>query len=156
MITRQYPHSRLQNFHEKTKSEVTKNIVNLYLEAIQANIEPVTIASLFSKSVDFYIPGNTNEVSWVGRRKGRIGVTNFIRDLRSAIEPVDFSIHSILVNDEEAVALGGLKSRVNHTGELIESEFAIEFKVQNALIIRYRLYEDSFALAQAVDLSKPD
>lgn len=59
MINQQYPHSSLQNSQQKTKSEVTENIVHLYLEAIQSNIDPASIASLFSKSVDFYIPGNT-------------------------------------------------------------------------------------------------
>lgn len=151
MIIRQYPHSALQDSQEKTKSEVTKNILNLYLEAIQSNIAPASIASLFSKSVDFYIPGDNEGVSWAGRRQGRIGVTHFIQDLRKNIELVDFTIRSILVDGEEAVALGALKSRVHRTGELIESEFAIEFVVQNALIVRYRLYEDSFAVAQAVN-----
>lgn len=87
---------------------------------------------------------------WVGRRKGRVGVTNFIRDLRTKIDPIDFSVRSTLVDGERAVALGSLKSRVDQTGRLIESEFALEFEVRNGLIVRYRLYEDSFAVAQAV------
>lgn len=151
MITQQYPHSSLQNSSQKTKSEVTENIVHLYLEAIQSNIDPASIASLFSKSVDFYIPDNTEEVSWAGRRKGRIGVTNFIRDLRSKIEPIDFTIRSTNVDGEEAVSLGTFKSRINSTGKLIKSEFAIKFKVRNALIVRYRFYKDRFTVSQAVN-----
>ncbi|MCW9705545.1 nuclear transport factor 2 family protein [Fodinibius salsisoli] len=153
MINQQYPHSSLQSSQQKTKTEVTENVVNLYLEAVRSNIDPASIASLFSKSVDFYIPGNTEDVPWVGRRKGRVGVTNFIRDLRTKIEPIDFSVRSTLVDDEQAVALGSLKSRVNDTGQIIESEFAIEFEVRNGLIVRYRLYEDSFAVAQAVNVN---
>jgi ketosteroid isomerase-like protein len=43
--------------------------------------------------------------------------------------------------------------RVKRTGQLIESEFAIDLKVRSGLIVRYRLYEDSFAVAQAVNIS---
>jgi hypothetical protein len=106
MVNQQYPHPSLQHSQQKTKSEVTANTVHLYLEAIQSNIDPASIASLFSKGVDFYIPGNTEAVPWAGRHKGRIGVTNFIRNLRTKIETVDFLVRSILVDGEQAHIFG--------------------------------------------------
>ena len=44
---------------------------------------------------------------------------------------------------------GEFASRIKKNGKVIESEFAFEFTVQDRLIVRYRLFEDSFAVAQA-------
>jgi hypothetical protein len=54
-----------------------------------------------------------------------------------------------VVEGEKAVALGEFASRVKKTGNVIESEFAFEFTVQDGLIVRYRLFEDSFAVSRA-------
>jgi ketosteroid isomerase-like protein len=89
-------------------------------------------------------------VPWIGRRQGRQGVAAFFRDLRQRVEPIRFEIRSIVVEGEKAVALGELESRVKSTGNVIESEFAIEFTVRDSMIVRYRLFEDSFAVARAV------
>jgi ketosteroid isomerase-like protein len=54
-----------------------------------------------------------------------------------------------VVEGEKAVALGEFASQVKKTGNVIESEFAFEFTVQDGLIVRYRLFEDSFAVSRA-------
>lgn len=51
---------------------------------------------------------------------------------------------------DRVVALGALASRVLRTGKLIESEFCFDVTVEKGEIIRFRLFEDSFAVAQAV------
>lgn len=135
---------------DKISSDVTRNVVQQYFDRIQSGAEPEAIAALFSEDVDWNIPGNVDLVSWIGRRKGRVGVANFIRDLREQDQPIRFEIRSIVVAEEKAVALGEFASRVKKTGKVIESEFAFEFTVQDGLIVRYRLFEDSFAVAQAV------
>ncbi len=132
------------------EEEVVRRIVNRYFEMVGTGEDPESIASLFSENVDWNIPGHTALVPWIGRRTGRCGVAQFFYDLREQVEPVRFDLHSIVVEKDRAVALGELASRVRDTGRVIESEFAIEFTVRDALIIRYRLYEDSFAVAQAV------
>lgn len=133
-------------------SQVTWNTVDRYFAKIASGEEPEMIASLFSEDIDWDIAGDVDRVPWIGRRKGRTGVADFFRDLRKWIEPVRFNIRSTVIDGEEAVTVGELVSRVKSTGATIESEFAINFTVrtQDALIIRYRLFEDSFAVARAV------
>lgn len=135
---------------KQASSDVTRTVVKQYLDRIQSSAKPEAIAALFSEDVDWNIPGDVDLVSWIGRRKGRNGIADFIRDLREQDEPIRFEIHSIVVEGEKAVTLGEFASRVKKTGKVIESEFAIEFTVQDGLIARYRLFEDSFAVAQAV------
>lgn len=48
-----------------------------------------------------------------------------------------------------AIALGELESRVKSTGKLIVSEFAFDLTFRDGLIVRFRMFEDSFAVAQA-------
>ena len=129
---------------------VTRRAVNELFEKLQAGATPESIATLFSEDVDWHIPGDVDLVPWIGRRQGRLGVAAFFRDLRQRVEPLRFEIRSIVVEGDKAVALGELESRVKSTGNVIETEFAIAFTVRDALIVRYRLFEDSFAVARAV------
>lgn len=61
-----------------------------------------------------------------------------------------FRVRTILVDGPNAVALGDVRSRVRTTGKLIELEFATKFTVDNGMITRYVLFEDSWQVAQAV------
>ncbi|QYO66955.1 nuclear transport factor 2 family protein [Leptolyngbya sp. 7M] len=134
---------------QQISSDVTRTVVKQYFDRLQSGAEPEAIAALFSEDIDWNIPGNINSVLWIGRRKGRSGVADFIRELREQDEPIRFEIRSIVVEGEQAVALGNFASQIRKTGNIIESEFALEFIVQAGLIVRYRLFEDSFAVAQA-------
>ncbi|WNZ25804.1 nuclear transport factor 2 family protein [Leptolyngbya sp. NK1-12] len=134
---------------EKTNIDETRTIVKQYFDRIQSGAEPEAIAALFSEDVDWHIPGNVDLVPWIGRRKGRVGVADFIRELREQDQPIQFEIHAIVVEGEKAVALGEFASRLKKTGNIIESEFAFEFTIQDGLIVRYRLFEDSFAVSKA-------
>ncbi|WNG30925.1 nuclear transport factor 2 family protein [Cystobacter fuscus] len=131
----------------------TRALANAYLERLRAGAEPDVIASLFSEEVDWHIPGDTQRVPWIGRRKGRVGVADFFRALRAQIEPLRFEVRSLVVEGEEAVVLGALESRVRITGKVIDSEFAQHLRGRDGLIVRYRLFEDSFAVARAMDAS---
>jgi ketosteroid isomerase-like protein len=127
----------------------TRQTIERLFERITASAAPEEIASEFSEEIDWDIAGDVEGVSWIGRRYGRSGVADFFRELRERIEPVRFHIRSIVAEGEQAVALGELTSRVKATGKTIESEFAIEFVVRGDLIVRYRLFEDSFAVSRA-------
>ncbi len=61
-----------------------------------------------------------------------------------------FVVLDILAQDSRVIALGDLESRVRATGKLIRSEFAFDFTVEDGQITRFRLFEDSHAVAQAV------
>src|SRR5262245_58803108 len=136
--------------HGRDGDETTRSTLTQLSETLHAEAAPESIAALFSEDVDWLIPGDVELVPWIGRRQGRQGVAAFFRDLRQRVEPIRFEIRSIVVEGEKAVALGELESRVKSTGNVIESEFAIEFTVRDSLIVRYRLFEDSFAVARAV------
>ncbi|SNB64200.1 hypothetical protein SAMN07250955_10449 [Arboricoccus pini] len=115
-----------------------------------ANAENVEeIAELISDDVDWYVAGDIGQVPWIGRRNGKSGAANFYAQIRAEITSERFELKDMLVQGNRVLAIGELASRVNRTGKLIESEFIFDFVVEQGVITRFRLFEDSFAVAQA-------
>lgn len=113
--------------------------------------EPVEkIAELVSEQVDWFVAGDTSIVPWIGRKVGKAGTAEFYAQIREQIASEAFEVQEILSQGNRVIALGALASRVVRTGKLIESEFCFDFTVENGEITRFRLFEDSFAVAQAV------
>lgn len=128
----------------------TLEVVEHFYGTVAAGASPETIADLFSTDAIWDMPGAVHLVSWIGPRKGREGVAAFFRELRENIEPLSFSITSILTEGEKAATFGNLRSRVKRTGKVIETRFATEFTVHDGKIVTYRFFEDSYAVAEAV------
>lgn len=135
---------------ERTGEEgATRRVVERYFALLAAGAAPEEIAALFGEEVDWDIPGDLARVPWIGPRRGRAGVADFFRALELGIEPGRFEVRSLLVQGNEAAALGELVSRVRGSGVPVESEFVIWFRVEKGEIVHYRLLEDSFAVARA-------
>lgn len=107
------------------------------------------IAELVSEDVDWFVAGDLSVVPWIGQKIGKAGAAEFYSQIRSEITSERFELKDILSQGKRVVAIGELASRVNKTGKLIESEFVFDFIVENGLITRFRMFEDSFAVAQA-------
>lgn len=114
-----------------------------------ASETPQDISALFSEDVDWDIAGDVDAVSWIGRKTGRKGVADFYQAICDLLVSERFEVKDILVQGERAIALGELESRVKSTGKLIVSEFAFDLTIRDGLIVRFRMFEDSFAVAQA-------
>lgn len=107
------------------------------------------IAALVSDDVDWFVAGDLSVVPWIGRKVGKSGATEFYAQIRTEIVSERFELKDILSQGNRVVAIGELASRVRKTGKLIESEFVFDFVVESGLITRFRMFEDSFAVAQA-------
>ena len=129
-------------------SENTRKIVSRFFEHVGGSAEADTIASLFNDEVDWKVPGDEH-IPWVGRKTGRVGVVAFIRDLRKFTTPIRVSIRTLIVEGENAVGLLDLETRITSTGKTIRTEAAFAFTVRDDLIVRFRLFEDSYAVSQA-------
>jgi uncharacterized protein len=119
------------------------------LAEIGSGAEPDEIAALFSADVQFEVPGDVGALPWIGRRTGRGAVSDFIRGTRRLMERVRFDVKGILADEDRAVIFGELASKVNATGKIIESPFALILYVSGGKITRFQMLEDSFAVSQA-------
>jgi ketosteroid isomerase-like protein len=95
------------------------------------------------------IQGDEGALPWIGRRKGRSAVADFLRGVRTKTEPVRFDITEILASDARAVIVGDFATKLTATGKMIECDIAIILTVKDGLIARFQMLEDSFAVSKA-------
>lgn len=137
-----------------TETIQTRKIINSFYQAL-ANRELAVLTQLFAEEIDWDIPGNEELAPWLGKRTKRTEVKDFFKLLWQSIEPITAQIDHILVEDNFAIATGHFSSRMNRSGQIYSSMFSAHFTVKDALIIRYRLQEDSYGLVEALMLPIP-
>jgi ketosteroid isomerase-like protein len=127
----------------------TRQVVDTYLQRLAAG-EAEALAALLAEPVDWEIPGDLAAAPWLGRRTTRAGVADYLRLLRASVEPIGVEIQHLLVDGEVAVVVGEFSSRMLATGTVVESPFSMLFVVRDGLVVRFRLLEDSHAVAEAL------
>src|SRR5688500_2341464 len=130
-------------------TSATRETVEAFFRRL-ASRESEQIAELFSDPVDWFIPGNEALAPWLGRCGTRDDVAGFFRLLFANVEPLRAEVQQVLVDGETAIATGEFASRMLATGKVIESMFFTHFTVRDRQIVRYRLLEDSHAVAVAL------
>lgn len=126
------------------------DVVNRLFQGLRTGTAPADLAKFFDEQADWFIPGDVNNVPWIGKKVGRAGFEEFYRQLSKYIKPEKFEISDILVKANRVIVLGYLESRVKATNKLIASEFCFDILVRNGLITRYHMFEDTFAVSSAV------
>ena len=126
----------------------TLHLAQEFLRRMGSGAEPAEIANLFSENMEWEIAGDTGVLPWIGRKSGRVAVTNFVKDSRAMIERISFEVQDILAGNNRAVILGSLASKLKRTGKVLKTDFAIVLTVANGEIVRFQMLEDSFGVSQ--------
>nr|WP_235747363.1 hypothetical protein [Nocardia coffeae] len=71
-------------------------------------------------------------------------------------EQVGTVIERILVDGPDAVVLGEICQTARPTARAYRSRFALHLTIENGLIVRYHVYEDTLAVARAFDTQDPE
>jgi ketosteroid isomerase-like protein len=130
-------------------SNTNLQVAKSFLSKLGTGASPNEVALLFSPDLEWNVPGDVGVLPWVGHNSGRKAVTEFVRDSRSMLEAMSFEVHDVLANDERAVILGSLASRSKHTGNIVDTAFAIILTIVGGEITNFLMLEDSFAVSQA-------
>lgn len=120
-----------------------------FLAKLGGGASPAEMAALCVDDLDWNIPGDSSAQPWIGARRGSAALADFVRDAAGAITREGLDIHDILASSTRAVIVGHLQSRINATGKLIDSPFAIVMTFAGDKIASFLLLEDSFAVAAA-------
>lgn len=132
-----------------TTEQQTLNTVQNYLGALgQRDLEKLLI--FFPENVDWFIPGNENVAPWLGKKNTKKEIKAFFELLWANTEPLSANIDPIFTEGNRAVVTGEFTSRMTKTGKTYETLFSIHISLENNLIVRYRLLEDSYALVNAL------
>src|SRR5271163_1375200 len=124
-------------------------IAQKLLEGISSGQNPAEIAALFDADLVFEIQGDDGVLPWIGRRTGRQAAADFVRDIRTLTEPVTFDVEDILASDSRVAIIGALQTRIEATGKITASQFAIILTIKGDVVTRFQMLEDSFDVSKA-------
>ena len=132
----------------------TRQTVNELLRRVAAG-DPEQIAQLYADEVDWRLDWPDGDYSqtvpWIRHRSTRAGVADHFRLIGEHHVPGESSarVDAVLVDGADAVVLGELRNTAKPTGRRYVAAFALHLTVEDGLINRHHVYEDSLAVARA-------
>ncbi|WP_406008357.1 nuclear transport factor 2 family protein [Streptomyces sp. NBC_00637] len=126
--------------------------------------DPEHIAALYAERSDWKLDWPQAEhgrarsaTPWIRRRATRADVADHYRELAEHHVPGQAAteIERVLVDGEDAVVLGEIRQTARSTGRAYRARFALHLTVEDGLVTRHHVYEDSLAVARAFG-SEPD
>ena len=127
----------------------TEKITEQFIDYL-SNRDLSNLVNLFSESIQWEVPGNSEKAAWLGKRSSKPEIEEFFKILWSATEPLSAHIDKIFIADDQAVITGQFSTKMLKTNKVVDSMFFINLVVQNHEIITYKLLEDSFAVSEAL------
>ncbi|MCI2419074.1 nuclear transport factor 2 family protein [Saccharopolyspora sp. K220] len=110
---------------------------------------------MFAEDVDWVLNwpvGGHPAVPWIRPRSTRAEVADHFRAIADCHVPEKAagSASRILVDGADAVVLGDIRQTVKATGRPYTALCALHLTVEDGLITRYAVYEDSLTVAEAL------
>ncbi|MGX1777167.1 nuclear transport factor 2 family protein [Nocardia brasiliensis] len=144
------------------EASATRAVVAELLGRIGAG-DVEAIAALYAPVSDWKLDWPEDEhgraaTPWIRHRATRADAAEHFREIarHHVPEEVGTVIERILVDGPDAVILGEIRQTARTTRRAYRSRFALHVTVENGLITRHHVYEDSLAVAQAFEPSSPE
>ena len=120
--------------------------------------DPQRIAELYAERGDWKLSWPEDEhgradTPWIRHRSTRADAADHYRVLAGHHVPgrAATEIERILVDGAEAVVLGEIRQTAGATGRAYRARFALHLTVEDGLVVRHHVYEDSLAVARAFE-----
>ncbi|QLH22358.1 nuclear transport factor 2 family protein [Streptomyces sp. Rer75] len=125
--------------------------------------DPERIAELYAERGDWKLAWPETEhgrtaTPWIRHRSTRADAAAHYRELAEHHVPGQAAteIERILIDGNDAVVLGEIRQTARPTGRAYRARFALHLTVEDGLVTRHHVYEDSLAVAQAFDAGRAD
>ena len=118
-----------------------------YADFKQGNVGAILEA--LTEDVDWFIPGPTEAIPFVGRRIGPRQVGEFFADLAESQTAQQFEPREFISQGDKVVVLGHQQWTVKSTGRSYGDDWAHVFTIRNGKIAQFREYHDTHAEAAA-------
>lgn len=135
----------------------TRQVIERLLGRIGAG-DSDGIAELYAEEVDWGLNWPEAEhgradTPWIRHRTSRADAAANYHEIAEHHVPgsVGTEIERILVDGNDAVVTGEIRQTARSTGRAYRARFALHLTVENGLITRNHIYEDSLAVARAFD-----
>ena len=131
----------------------TRSVVEEFLRRSRQG-DPDHVAQLYAPKVEWRVgwPVETHPaVPWIRPRSTRADVADHYRTFAEHCDPAEgrVSLDDVLVDGSEAVLFGTSSQQVVSTGKRFAMTFALRLTVEDGLISRHHMYEDSLAVEEA-------
>ncbi|MFE0173241.1 nuclear transport factor 2 family protein [Streptomyces sp. NPDC059002] len=135
----------------------TRTAVEELLRRI-AEGDPERIAEMYAEQGDWKLDWPEAEhgrtaTPWIRHRSSRADAAAHYRELAEYHVPEDVAteVERILVDGDDAVVLGEIRQTARPTGRAYQARFALHLTIEDGLVTRHHVYEDSLAVAQAFE-----
>ncbi|MFE9118768.1 nuclear transport factor 2 family protein [Streptomyces sp. NPDC007172] len=136
----------------------TRGVVEELLRRIGEG-DPERIAELYAEQGDWKLDWPEAEhgrpaTPWIRHRSTRADAAAHYRELAEYHVPEDVATEveqRILIDGDDAVVLGEIRQTARPTGRAYRVRFALHLTVEDGLVTRHHVYEDSLSVAQAFD-----
>ncbi|MFJ4466582.1 nuclear transport factor 2 family protein [Streptomyces sp. NPDC089424] len=132
----------------------TRAVVDELLRRIGQG-DPARIAELYAAHTDWKLSWPDDEhgraaTPWITRRGNGDAAAHY-RELAAHHLPgaADTRIEHVLTDGADAVVLGEIRQTALSTGRAYRARFALHLTVEDGLIVRHHVYEDSLSVARA-------
>ncbi|MFF9765225.1 nuclear transport factor 2 family protein [Streptomyces sp. NPDC014636] len=120
--------------------------------------DPERIAELYAERGDWKLDWPQTEhgrkaTPWIRHRSTRADAAAHYRELAEHHLPQynATEIERILIDDNDAVVIGEIRQTARPTRRAYRARFALHLTIEDGLITRHHVYEDSLAVAQAFE-----
>ncbi|GGT37065.1 nuclear transport factor 2 family protein [Nonomuraea spiralis] len=138
----------------------TRTVVEELLRRIGEG-DPERIAELYAEQGDWKLDWPEVEhgrtaTPWIRHRSTRADAAAHYREIADHHVPelVATEVERLLVDGSDAVVLGEIRQTARSTGRSYRARFALHLTVEDGLVTRHHVYEDSLAVAQAFEAEK--
>jgi len=131
------------------ESQATQEVLDGFFQGTSQNA-PEVIARYLAEDVDFYI-AESPYMPWTGKKNSRNEVIVALRQLTSAHNTAedDFEMDHIFIDGKEAAVFGKAGRTVIETGKKFKEPFCMRFTIENGLITKFLMLEDSRQIEKA-------
>jgi len=106
------------------------------------------VLSRLSEDVEWDVTG-PRETSYAGTRHGKSQVVEFFTVLGQTVEVQQFEPCEFIAQADAVAVVGRERLRVKATGRIVVNEWVMIFTLRNGLIVKFREYDDTEAVAAA-------
>ncbi|MBT2207767.1 nuclear transport factor 2 family protein [Actinomadura sp. NEAU-AAG7] len=118
--------------------------------------DPERIAAMYAEHSDWKLDWPEAEhgraaTPWIRHRATRADAAAHFREIAEHHVPEDVAteVERVLVDGADAVVLGEIRQTARSTGRAYRARFALHLTIEDGLVTRHHVYEDSLAVAQA-------
>ena len=126
--------------------ENTRLVQQVYQQFAARDAE--TLVNLLAADIEWRLPA-MEHVPFAGTWKGRDGVRQFLRELGSSQDVIDFRPEQFVAQDNTVIVLGRFVMRVKQTGKESVSDWAHVWTIDGGKVAQFKEYVDTAAVSRA-------